>query len=71
MFKILEWTLYICLSIISIIFVWKIVDKFNSEDVSFKQYKESIKEQPVFTLCFDTGVNVYNLGSEVNIRRRS
>ena len=51
-FKILEWTILIFLFMVSISFMWDVMNKYNSKDTSFKQYKKSLTEYPTIVFSF-------------------
>ena len=44
--------MYIGLCLLSTIFIWQVVDQFNSKDSSFKVRYETIKQHPTVTFCF-------------------
>ena len=52
-FKTVEWILFISLCLISVFFMWGVLEKFTSKDTSFKQYGETITEHPTITICFN------------------
>ena len=49
--KFLEWIIFLGLWIISFLFMWEVLQKFNTKDTSFKQYEKPITEFPTITLC--------------------
>ena len=49
--KILGWILYLGLFAISIFFSWEVLQKFNSQAMSFSQSEEIIKVHPTVTIC--------------------
>ena len=51
-FKMIEWTMFICLFIVSIYFMWDVMNKYNSKDTSFKQYKKNLTQYPTIVFSF-------------------
>ena len=51
LFKLLEWTLYLCLCIFSFIFMWQVLNQYQSKDTSFKEYEERIGKSPTLVFC--------------------
>ena len=64
--KYLEWILFLVLCIFSILFMYGVLVKFQSQDTSFKQYKEHIKELPTVTICM-ARLTFYEYGIDFNI----
>ena len=64
-FKIIEWMILILLLMVSIYFMWDVMNKYNSKDTSFKHYKKSLTEYP--TLVFSLYPWSYKLGVNFNI----
>ena len=56
--RVLEWSFFIALSGLSTIFVKDVVDKYLSEDTSFKQYEEPIFEHPTIVVCNSKGLAI-------------
>ena len=51
-FKIIEWILFFGLCGLSAIFLWGVLDKFNSRKTSFTQSEEPIQDLPTIAICF-------------------
>ena len=51
-FRTIEWITFVGLCLLSIIFIWQVIDQFNSKDSSFKVQYEPIKQHPTITFCF-------------------
>ena len=64
-FKIIEWTILIFLLMVSISFMWDVMNKYNSKDTSFKQHKKSLTEYPTIVFSFDPWS--YEYGVDFNI----
>ena len=64
--KYLEWILFIILCLLSIFFMYGVLQKFQSKDTSFKQYKENINELPTVTICM-ARLTFYEYGIDFNI----
>ena len=52
-FKMIEWTMFICLFIVSIYFMWDVMNKYKSKDTSFKQYKKNLTQYPTIVFSLD------------------
>ena len=50
--KIIEWILFFGLCGLSAVFLWGVLDKFNSRKTSFTQSEEPIQDLPTIAICF-------------------
>ena len=65
-FKIIEWTMFICLFIVSVYFMWDVMNKYKSKDTSFKKYKKNLTEYPTIVFSFSP-LWSYDYGVDFNI----
>ena len=49
--KILEGVVFLCLCYISVVYVKDVLEKFKSNDSSFKHYRQPNTEEPTVTIC--------------------
>ena len=73
----IDWILFFGLCLISLNFVWKVIEQYNSKDTSFKVYDVAITEHPTVTFCFfkwrtngtEFGIQM-KLGQQFNIEMK-
>ena len=46
-----EWTIFLVLCVLSLLFMWEVFHTYEKKNTSFKQSEQKITENPVFTIC--------------------
>ena len=55
-FQVLEYTILIGLTIVSLLLSWEAIEKYESKDTNLKYRQEEVKSYPTITLCLKLGV---------------
>ena len=63
-FQVLEYTIFLGLTFISILLSWEAIEKYKARDTNLKRRHEDVKEFPAITICFIPNNDMYIHGQD-------